>query len=246
MEKKRNAAIIYIALISMLIDHIGVLFFPAESLFRSIGRLAFPIFAWSLAQGFRYSSNRSAYFKRLLLFAFISQVPYSFLNPGAIFELYGFNQLFQFVLSFMVLYLYEEGKNKKSLYLLGACLVFLPDLVEYFYPLFSIGYGSYGIMLSLLFYMVQDPYRQALGYILVSLYGSLSTMFIYGLRFSPSFLFQGIVNMDGLFFQWRSIVALPLIYLTERLPGRKIPKYLVYWFYPVHIALLVLLYKTLY
>lgn len=227
----------------MLIDHIGLLFFPGESIFRSIGRLAFPIFAWSLAQGFRYSSNPRAYFKRLLFFAFISQLPYSFLNPGAVFEPYGFNQLFQFVLSFIVLFFYERGKRKKYFYLLGALVVFLPDFVEYFFPSFTIGYGSYGIMLTLLFYLVLDPYRQLIGYIIISLYGSLSTMITFGLPLA--YLLGGFANLDGLFFQWRSILALPLIHLSEKLPRLRVPKYLFYWFYPVHIGLLVLLYKIL-
>lgn len=243
MEKKRNALILYIALISMLIDHIGVLFFPGQMIFRSIGRLAFPIFAWSLAQGFRYSSNRGAYFKRLLFFAFISQLPYSFLNPGGAFEAYGFNQLFQFVLSFMVLFFYEKGKDKSYLYFIAAVLIFLPDFVEYVFPFFTMGYGSYGIMLSLLFYTVSDPYGQLMGYIMISLYGSLSSMILFGLP--PAYFMGGFANLDGLFFQWRSILALPLIYLSEKLPPQRVPKYLFYWFYPVHIGLLVLLYKLL-
>lgn len=244
MGKKRNAAIIYFGLISMLIDHIGLLFFPDQLIFRSIGRLAFPIFAWALAQGFRYSSNRRAYFKRLVVFAFISQLPYSFLNPGAIFTLYKLNQLFQFALSFILLNLYEKRKKSKWFYLLAMGLLLLPDLIQYFFPPFSLGYGSYGLMLSLLFYLIRDPFEQILGYVLISIYGSISSGLIYGTSFSV--IIQGFAGLDGFIFQWRSILALPLIQISERLPKKRVPKYLFYFFYPVHIAILVIIYKVFY
>jgi len=51
----------------------------------------------------------------------------------------------------------------------------------------------------------------------------------------------GLVTLGGYFFQARSIFALVPIFMADRLPGKvRLKRYTAYWFYPVHIALLVL------
>lgn len=69
----------WIALISMLIDHIGYFFFDKippiiYDLMRGIGRLAMPMFAFSLAAGFIKSKNWLKYFIRLMITAVISEI----------------------------------------------------------------------------------------------------------------------------------------------------------------------------
>ena len=56
-----------IAFISMVIDHVGLVFFPTVIAFRIVGRLAFPIFAFMISEGARYTKNRLAYFLRMLI-----------------------------------------------------------------------------------------------------------------------------------------------------------------------------------
>jgi hypothetical protein len=60
----------------MLIDHIGVIFFPNEIIFRIIGRLALPIFAIRLTQGYKYTKNFNYYLFRIITLAIISQPIY--------------------------------------------------------------------------------------------------------------------------------------------------------------------------
>ena len=67
-----------IAIVSMLIDHVGTVFFPQYPVFRWIGRLAFPIFAYSLTVGLLYTRNIRKYLIRLGIFALISQPFYTF------------------------------------------------------------------------------------------------------------------------------------------------------------------------
>ena len=62
-------ALKYLACLFMLIDHIGLLLFPQIVVLRDIGRLAFPLFAFMLANGYRHTSNYWHYLLRLSLFA---------------------------------------------------------------------------------------------------------------------------------------------------------------------------------
>ena len=65
-----------IAIVSMFIDHLGYAIFSKFSYFNYIGRLAFPIFAFQISEGYTHTKNLKRYFFRLFLFALISQVPF--------------------------------------------------------------------------------------------------------------------------------------------------------------------------
>ena len=67
----------YIAIITMLIDHIGLRFASGNLYFilRYIGRIAFPIFAFQIVEGYKHTSNLDKYKKRLFIFALISEIP---------------------------------------------------------------------------------------------------------------------------------------------------------------------------
>lgn len=81
----------YLAAVFMVIDHVGMLFspmspfFPPDSLwfylFRYVGRLAFPIFAFFVAEGCRKTHHYAAYLKRLFFFALLTQVPLYLVMP---------------------------------------------------------------------------------------------------------------------------------------------------------------------
>ena len=63
-----------LAAVAMLSDHIGLLFFPGNIVFRIVGRLAFPIFAFMIAEGTKYTRNKAKYFSMIFGLAFICQV----------------------------------------------------------------------------------------------------------------------------------------------------------------------------
>ncbi|MBQ7432202.1 MAG: hypothetical protein IJV50_01840 [Lachnospiraceae bacterium] len=65
-----------LAVVCMLIDHMGDVLFPHLIWMRIIGRLAFPIYCFVLSEGAVYTKNWLAYAGRLLLLALVSEIPF--------------------------------------------------------------------------------------------------------------------------------------------------------------------------
>ena len=66
----------YIAMATMLVDHMGYVLFPWILWLRCVGRIAFPIFAFQIAEGCIRTHDRRRYALRLLLFAVLTEVPF--------------------------------------------------------------------------------------------------------------------------------------------------------------------------
>ena len=79
-----GSALKIIAVLSMLADHCAYYLLDgntwAYEVMRCFGRIAFPVFAFLVAEGFAHTRNRMRYFLSLLLFAVISEVPWYLLN----------------------------------------------------------------------------------------------------------------------------------------------------------------------
>ena len=71
-----------LAMAAMLADHIGYLFFPQALWMRCVGRLAFPIFAFQVAEGWYRTCNRRRYFLRLALCGLLSEIPFDLAIGG--------------------------------------------------------------------------------------------------------------------------------------------------------------------
>ena len=93
-----------IAMLSILADHIGVVFFPEQILFRVIGRLAFPIFAYTLVEGFFYTHDIKKYMCRIGILALLSEIPFDLTVSGKILE-FGHQNIF-FTLSIGLVMMY--------------------------------------------------------------------------------------------------------------------------------------------
>lgn len=129
-----------IAMVTMLIDHVGLAFFPNELWFRIIGRIAFPLYAYSLARGYVLTSSKRNYMRRLFMLACLSQIPFSLLiNPK------GLNVIFTLMLSLAVMYLMDKYSHiaKRSLIAIAGCF-----LVE----ALNMDYGIYGLLLVLIYH----------------------------------------------------------------------------------------------
>lgn len=97
-----------IALISMFCDHFGDAFVKHFSFLNLIGRIAFPIFAFQISEGFLHTKNIKKYFFRLGIFALISQIPFSlfstkFLNASP----FSLNVFFTLFIGLLGIYLFD-------------------------------------------------------------------------------------------------------------------------------------------
>lgn len=74
-----------LAMASMLVDHTGMVLFPQMQGLRLIGRLAFPLYCFLMAEGAAHTSNIKRYLGRLLVFAMLSEIPYDLACRNTIF-----------------------------------------------------------------------------------------------------------------------------------------------------------------
>jgi len=202
-----------IAITSMLFDHIGAVIFPEIIVFRIIGRLAFPLFAFLLTEGYRHTSNLKSYLIRLSIFAIISQYPF--------WEAFGYdaglNIFFTLTIGLTALYLSEHYQSFLPFFILAI----LADLIH-------ADYGMFGIFLIFIIYHYKNNFKKMMIY-LIALYsiiyltGALTAEYgaiHYYIQFFALFSFVFIANYNGR-------------------EGRK-AKYLFYIFYPGHLLILSL------
>ena len=207
-----------IAIISMLIDHVGGALFPEIPAFRWAGRLAFPIFCYCMTVGLLYTSSIKRYLIRLGIFAIISQPLY--------------------IMAFHPYDWREEWMNMNIFFTLFVSLIAMVGFKERKWWLFAVAllllmfinfdYGMTGVILMLIFYICRN--RPAVGALLFCL--SYLPALWSGYPDDPKSIILGGLCIDWTVF---SMLAAPLIFL--RTDSRiKVNKYFFYAFYPAHLA----------
>jgi len=137
----------WIAMATMLIDHIGLLWFSDSPAWRIVGRLAFPIYAWYVATGMSRTRSKSAYLRRLALLAAVSQVPYSLLI-----DRWTVNVIGTFLVAAGAVYLMEKCKGHPLRFVwpfAAAALMEVDTLSGAEWLGFD--YGAYGLALLLIY-----------------------------------------------------------------------------------------------
>ena len=102
-------AIKIIAVITMFIDHFGLMFYPDNMALRAIGRLAMPLFAFMIAESARYTKNKAQHFLLLFGLGAVCQIVYQIAMGANAMPLY--NILITFSLSTIILYALDAFKR---------------------------------------------------------------------------------------------------------------------------------------
>lgn len=218
-----------IACITMFIDHVGYVIFGGSSFFNYIGRLAFPIFAFQISEGYTHTKNIKKYVIRLLTFAVISQLPF-FLFSNSVREGFAINVIFTLLFGLFSIILYD--KTNKILAIISS--IFLGIIAQ----ICKFDYGFYGVIIILLFYIFRNSKPLLLGSFIVATcirYGYHILYYLLATTISPSIVFSFYMP-----FVICTALASVFIGLYNGKKGHD-SKYLLYLFYPLHLLILYLI-----
>lgn len=232
-----SAGLHILAMLFMLLDHLWATVVPGNGWMTCLGRLAFPIFAFLLVEGFFHTRSRKHYARRLLLFALISEIPFNLMVGGRIFYPLHQNVLWTFLISFGLIAWIERGKEAalwQRLLRFGAALT-LGMLVG---TLTMVDYHGFGIAMVLVFYLFRGNEWYHRAGQLLGLYwinGVLMGGLGYELVFwgHTWFVHQQALAVLSLVFIW--------LYRGRKGHSSKVFQYFCYAFYPAHMLVLAML-----
>ena len=206
----------WIAIITMTVDHVGVILYPEFTVLRFIGRFSFPLFAYLLILGIENTRNIRYYFTRLFIFALISQVPF-FLALG-----YGpFDSLnIFFTLSSGLLFIYFFKKS--------SVFVLVPVFVSLVLPF---DYGIYGIVVIGCIFILKENTKFGVFSLVL-----LNTLFL--VPWSIQFLSISAIPLILLHKNGSLNITKET---TEQFTIPLWRKYFFYVYYPLHLTLLYLI-----
>jgi len=119
-----------LALLTMTMDHVGLMIYPQIPALRYVGRISFPLFAYLLVLGMSSTRDLAKYLRRILIFALISQLPYAIANEIPIEQKLN---IF-FTLSLGIIFIYLQERNNILFIAPLAASIVLP-----------MEYGAYGL-----------------------------------------------------------------------------------------------------
>lgn len=227
-----------LAMVLMLLDHLWATIIPGNQWMTAVGRLAFPIFAFMISEGYAHTSDFKKYAKRLFIFGLISEIPFNLISAGSF--IYPFHQNVMFTLLLGLLSIREIDRFKKDFRVKTGIFCLLK--VALFLLIGTVGFVDYnamGILVIIAFYVFRDV-KFARLFQLASLV-LLFIVFFKGRGFDLTFAGHGF------FFPIQGFGVLSMIpiclYNGKKGKNSKILKHAFYWFYPVHMAAIYLIYR---
>lgn len=205
------------AVLAMTADHIGMVFFPGVLWWRVVGRLAWPMFAFLLVNGYRHTTNLKAYAGRLVLLAGLSQVPFFLVRRLADSQFWGWNIFVTLTLGLAAV----EGWRRAGGKILGWLAVGAAAVAAQF---MLADYGAFGVLLVVGLYLT---------------YGRPKLIFLMMAGLVGAFYWRDIAV--GYPVQVFSLAAVPLIASYNGRPGFVRFKWWFYAFYPVHLTVIYIL-----
>ncbi len=214
-----------IALISMIIDHIGVMIFPNALWLRCLGRISLPIFAYMIAEGCRYTRNPRKYFLRIFVLGVLCQAVY-FFAAGTLY----LSTVVSFSLSVAAIFMIKGAIRPRkardgalcisALLLLALLMLFLLYPPQFMKPYgLLVDYGIYPFLIPIVLYFLPKKEWRILAMI-------------------------PLLYLLSLNFEWEQLLAfaaLPILLLYNGQKGKRNLKYLFYIAYPLHLGLIFII-----
>lgn len=212
-----------IAMVSMVFDHVGDMFFPDVLWPRMIGRLAMPLFAFCITEGYIHTRDKKKYLFRMGIFALVSEVPFDLAFEGKV-SLNHQNIMLTFFMSILALMLFDlirgkinedTGRYSIGKTILGSLVIIGTAAVAI---LIKADYTIFAVISVFLFYLFKDTkhfIRTGVGVAFLALTRTMGYYCTTGLSIIPLLLYNGKKG-KGL-------------------------KWLFYAFYPGHLLLLYLI-----
>ncbi len=227
-----------IAMGAMLCDHMWATVVPGNDWLTWIGRLAFPIFAFLLVEGYCHTRNFRRYLGRVVLVALLAELPFNLMYTASWIFPFHQNVLWSFALSLLCLRAIDELRQKQKPWLAWLLAVLVAVLCILTAQILMMDYYSFGVMTVLVFYLFrgrswQMRVGQAAGLFVINWYlmGSMRVP-IELLGFALEIPQQGVAVL----------ALLPIwAYAGRQGPHSKPVQFFCYAFYPVHMLILGLL-----
>lgn len=209
----------FIGIITMLCDHTGDAFLGRFSFLNLIGRIAFPIFAFQLVQGYIHTKDIKKHIIKLFIFACISQVPFMlFLSTFS--NNYYLNIFFTLLLGTVAMLAFDKINNKFLSFLIVLFMCLIAEVVH-------VDYGAFGVALVFVFYLFKDN----------KLLTSISFFLLTFIEYLPNAIkYPSVFTIYLQFILWTFLAIVPILLYNGK-QGPKV-KYLFYIFYPLHLTIL--------
>ena len=247
-QKKKNwyeltsFALHILAMAFMLSDHLGATVISTTSDWMTcVGRLAYPIFAFLIVEGFLHTRNLKRYAGRMLLAAVLSEIPFNLMMSGSFVYPFHQNVLWSFLLCLGLMHLNEKAKHTGRWWIriLTAVLTVLLGTVAGMIS--AVDYMHYGVWMTLAFYFLHG--HKWWNYVLQLLCMIAINNEVGGIAYEWTVLGTNIFFSK----QWFAVLALIPIWLYKGRQGyhSKGFQYFCYAFYPVHMLVLGLMVRFL-
>lgn len=216
-----GSALKIIAVVSMVIDHYAYYLMDGNTMtyevMRCFGRIAFPVFAFLVAEGFAHTRNRMRYFLSLMLFAVVSEVPWYLLNGADGTH----NVMFTLALGVAALAVFERLREHRIL----CCFFIL--LTAWLATWLGTDYEWRGVLLIVVSYLFGIIRSMNTPIILRRM---MQLLFVF-----PLMMHYGIIG---------ALLACAVIFLYDGTRGfihGNVAKYGFYAFYPVHLITILII-----
>lgn len=227
----------------MLLDHLWATILTSQEWMTNVGRLAFPIFAFMIVEGYFHTRSRKKYMGRMLAFACISEIPFNLITGGRWLNPFHQNVLWTFLIAMVCMLAIDKVKASGRNILLKiigiAGIVFLGWVVG---TITFVDYYGFGVLTVLTFYAFRK--KRWWDYV-----AQVLILYLINVELLGGYYFE--VNLFGVTLevvqQGLALFALPIIWLYNGELGyhKKWWQYFCYSFYPLHMIVLYLVFIVL-